>query len=462
MSLRSELARVWRPSPLATASPKLVKTAIADIERLWGERPPRQPEPFALGKIHRAIWTSWHGPAKLQDVGRHDLKWLPYVVYRPLDGAPCLAADPDFAREFLAFLDAETRRLPPALWVTLRDYPASMPTFPVLLTGLAGKLLSSRVWSARVWQQRHENYRLFDPAGPEALAESLLKVGGSKVEDILAGAGLIGDLSSGGFIRAVHRQLLAKLTNSPQRGMLEANVLTRPFEFMEVDRHKLKLEDMAAEIADALLVPCSGQATHPATRHSIQDFLLRHLDDPRVFPQKWQRVSDEGRAVMLRWLVEATLEDFFRLIGRYAWMPHWQYRHAFWHAYFRAGVISDACVVLGDEARAAARDVFRQQAVQFGRFSGGAQRDHSVLLLRIGNLVVAEWSHNGACRVWDADDSIAPKLHELRYDGTQLKTGADHEQRHHASETYTWQRQLADYIRRETGIVVYQRDYRLQ
>lgn len=375
--------------------------------------------------------------------------------------SPCLATKPEFVAAFLAFLRDEPRRLPATLWITLRDYPETLPNFSTLLFGLERCLLETGVTSAQVWRRRHDRYWLFNSSGPQKIAEAVLEHDKMPVAEVLTEAGFSGDLSTAGFLRAVHRRLLETVAKSLHDDQPGAAYLERPIAFIETERGRLRLAGLAPAVADALLLPHTEQGPLEATRECIQAFILRHLEDPRVFPRKWQGVSRDAQAVMLRWLVRQTLEDFFRLIGRHAWMNHWQYRAAFWHAYFRAGAISDARVSLGENARVLARQVFKLPATQFSRLSAGAQKDHSVLLLQIGSLVIAEWSHNGSCRVWNEGNRSAPSLREFSHDGAMLRSGADHTQIHSHSESYSWQRNLSEHIRAQTGIAVFQRDYRL-
>jgi hypothetical protein len=50
--------------------------------------------------------------------------------------------------------------------------------------------------------------------------------------------------------------------------------------------------------------------------------------------------------------------------------------------------------------------------------------DQSVLLMRLGDLVIAEWSHNGAMRFWKADSKAAPEFHLTDYNGADLRSGS--------------------------------------
>jgi len=165
--------------------------------------------------------------------------------------------------------------------------------------------------------------------------------------------------------------------------------------------------------------------------------------------------------VMLRWMVDASLEEFFALIARRAQEDHWRYRKAFWSAYLKGGHIADACVVLGENAELEARRRWRDAIPAHGELSGGLP-DHCVLILRVANVVVTEWSHNGTCRLWLQGDKGCPRFHARRYSRDDLTQKARHEQRHDGNTHYTWQQRLAGVIRRETGISVTQAQYRLR
>src|SRR5207253_11110998 len=64
-----------------------------------------------------------------------------------------------------------------------------------------------------------------------------------------------------------------------------------------------------------------------------------------------------------------------------------------------------------------------------GRLAGG-DPDHCVLLLRIGTAVIAEWSHNGTCRVWLENDKYCPKFYRNQYSRAELRSNPGYEQRH--------------------------------
>ena len=92
----------------------------------------------------------------------------------------------------------------------------------------------------------------------------------------------------------------------------------------------------------------------------------------------------------------------------------------------------------------------------YGRFSRGTgvQNNHASLILRIGHLVITDWSHSGKYRVWDegGDATRPPGFYKPSYTRTQLVTNAGFDGSHIGSENGVWQRRLAGYIRDKTGI----------
>ena len=64
------------------------------------------------------------------------------------------------------------------------------------------------------------------------------------------------------------------------------------------------------------------------------------MKDPRLTQSGWTSVSPAAKDVMLRWMVSASLEDFFALIARRAQEDHWRYRKAFWSAYLKRDYIA--------------------------------------------------------------------------------------------------------------------------
>jgi hypothetical protein len=76
------------------------------------------------------------------------------------------------------------------------------------------------------------------------------------------------------------------------------------------------------------------------------------------------------------------------------------------------------------------------------------QNNHSVIIMRIGSLIITEWSHSGKFRAWRFDARRCPTLYKSAYSRSELVNGAEFEIAHYSG----WQRRFADYIYDETGV----------
>jgi hypothetical protein len=269
---------------------------------------------------------------------------------------------------------------------------------------------------------------------------------------------LIGDLAQSAFLAEVNRHLVDRLKQV--LGAQRYEELAPSLELL-APAGSLTFQTQAPLVADALLLPFVNLAPPSKVQGTIQAFLLTHLKDPRLTQSGWARVTPAAKDVMLRWMVSASLEDFFALIARRAKEDHWRYRKAFWSAYLKHRHIADAWVILGENAEREARVRWRDAVPAHGQLIGG-DPDHCVLILRIGSVVVTEWSHNGTCRLWPEDDKACPRFHSGRYSRAALRLNPGHEQRHHGNTHYTWQQNLASVIRDQTGIGITQAEYRVR
>jgi hypothetical protein len=310
------------------------------------------------------------------------------------------------------------------------------------------------------WPERHKQYRLFDPAhGPRELAK--LASNGSNPREELQKAGLTGQLWTSGLSVHVFLSALAAIRES-----LESNPRME-----EVDRaiawvasadgreHFLAYRNF---LANALLLPFVDQELDLNIRKKIQGFLLDNLSDPRIDHGPWLRTDDAARGVMIRWLAQATLEQFLKVVDRVAPKHQWEYRRAFWGAYISRGVVSNAWVAFGTSGAHVARQLADKTSDtlmrRFASLGGaGASADHAVLLMSIGDLVIADWSHNGRLRIWRNGREAAPPLSMPSYLASDLRAGSDFHTVHLPPDG--WQRRAEAYIRRHTGIALGEAEY---
>ena len=206
----------------------------------------------------------------------------------------------------------------------------------------------------------------------------------------------------------------------------------------------LKLLDPVAgppELAqDILTLPAHITLTQWQTRHALtpgfwlnplaQQAFMHALQAPmeqRSTPGYIRRMSEWAQldpspsvGAAHRWLTTRTLDTYCDIL-RHANDDTGPYRRAFWEAYARAGHICDAWLALGDEAAQALHQVDPTGAVQHARIVGANTPQQCVLLLRIGQILFCDWSHQGRLRAVPVDNRQAPRLFQPQYTLFELR-----------------------------------------
>ena len=323
-----------------------------------------------------------------------------------------------------------------------------------------------RIGMGRLWAMfKHE---LMDHAsGPAILAHDVLTADDS-VDSVLKARQLTDTLAQSAFVERSF-VLACDMTRSNEP---DETRLFRLLDWAEdpgsTGQLRERFPKQTTALAAAVLDPWADTTVNPGAELEvrIKNLMLGSLGDPR-FPQasgRWVTIPT-ARDVIKRWLNRVALTQFFEIVSRSMDTTEekrmWRSRRRFWNAYLE--YIEDAWVVfhtrgtaLAKQAALASEDEsFRQH----GRFStGGIAPTHACLLIKIGDLILAEWSHNGKCRSWPYDDDSTPKLYQENYPVGKLKDG-EWEQIHHGDKYGSWQNRVAQHIRHETGAYVDQSVY---
>jgi hypothetical protein len=174
--------------------------------------------------------------------------------------------------------------------------------------------------------------------------------------------------------------------------------------------------------AKYLLAPWLDGKAEPqdSVREAVRVFLLERLGDPWSSAKRWVLAGEDASDLMKRWLTQVSLKVFFALIRDQALDKHWRYREAFWTACLEHGAIKEAWLVLGSQTRYAAETI-KDLRGTYGRLQE-AEASQSVLLLRVGSLILCEWSHDGSLRAWNGAEGLTPKLRLEEYSGPALRT----------------------------------------
>jgi hypothetical protein len=381
-------------------------------------------------------------------------------------GRPRAADLPGFVEAYVTRLEEDTsaaalRRL---IYVYFRDFCGDLPGLESAAEIIRRRLkdvgTSSRLTR---WKSAQDRFAVFDPMeGPDRAAQAVINA--SDPLEVERKIGLTGELSGpNGLAGAVHIRVLLRLRDGLETSVIQTARLRRLLESFEIIGG-LRFEGKRTELADALLLPWIQIAPANDVQQCIFEFLISHLKDPRLHPSRWHGASDAAIAIIRRWLAKQTLEEFFQIVDQSAKDSHWIYRRAFWLAYFRRGVLDDAWMALGPQAARAADNRFACGKLRSG---DGVQPSHSLLLMEIGDLVIAEWSHDGKCRAWKRTHPRAPLLGRAQYTRGNIiipsmqiaPTYSEDGIVHRGSEAGRWQQRLADFIYQETNVRVMRREY---
>lgn len=170
------------------------------------------------------------------------------------------------------------------------------------------------------------------------------------------------------------------------------------------------------------------------------------------------RADSFTREVMIRWLAQASLEQFLKVVDRVAPKDKWEDRRLFWSAYIEKRVVGNSWVAFGSDGALVARRLAEESAdTVMGRFAKivGAQANHPVLLLQIGDLVIADWSHNGTLRIWRRGNPSSLEFDKSSYIAAELRATPDFATAHQSG----WQNKAENYIRKSSGIRLTENEY---
>jgi hypothetical protein len=385
-----------------------------------------------------------------------DADWIlaPWVC---LQGNPRLMTRARFAEQLANHLALErhARLLKAMLHSYLRDWEECEATRAVGAT-IAKEIERHRSpWALR-WRERAGRVGLFQVPGLVGrLADEAVSANGD-VRLLLRELGFNTELASQS---GLHAPLAARLTKK-LAGMLVAETPISPatvpgiLGFLRTGG-KLRFPGERVALADAILGPfATKDLRNLEAKMAIAAFFDEVYGDPRSHQKEWTGVSADARRTITRWLARKALDLFFDILSATA-DPIWRWRKAFWLALERKGAIDDAWPVFGRQALEwLDRHPEQRKRVSLHAKLLYAERKQSVMLMRIGGYVVAEWSHAGSVRIWAQGDARAPSLDDYSYHVDAVRADCLFDQRHDSTAGYVWQRALADWLAIHVGVRV--------
>lgn len=450
---------------LPSGFPKL-KYAVQNLRKISIERPP---DVRALGVRLRAQYASARASG-YKSLLMSSIRKIPYAYF--MDSQPCLSElEPSLVSRYwgeaLPIAMQQPRRtkrwFAPIFFTYCQQFQLQSTDFREFASKvlLALDLQSNDLYAQRM-QSLQKELSFFQPnrVGP-ILASALLessKTMSQALEDNFLWPEFVGTPLGEHTFSCV-------LDLGPQT-LMKSETIDRILKWSR-NTAQPQYPALRVQLANSLLAPWHGISAPEATKTKLVNYFVKHYGDPRLLGlgnpgHHWQGVSQKAIDMVRRWLAGDTLRGFMQILERTA-DSIWRYRQKFWMAYYDAGHIEEAWLVLGDEAALRARQIFTNQpSLTYGRFTGGASAQQSVLLLKMGGLVFSEWSHNGSLRAFHDRNPEAPSLYEKLYNGNELREpvsldfhdgqNVNPQLTHAASDYGTWQRKARDFINRETGL----------
>lgn len=373
-----------------------------------------------------------------------------------LQGRPRLLDQEPFATEFGRRLAAERqpRLIRAMLHTYLRDWEEGASA-----TAAAGRIIARELgrhtaaWAVR-WRERGGPVSLFEAPGLTDRVVDAALAGGGDVRLLLRDLGFTTELlTQSGLHAPLAARLAARLsreltTDRSLAGSTVSNVLS----FLRTGG-TLRFPGERVELAELLLAPfATRDLPNAEAKAALVVFFDELYGDPRSHPKAWVDISQDARRTITRWLARKALDLFFDILSATA-DPIWRWRKAFWLALERKGAIDDAWPVFGRQAVDwLARNPAQKKRVSFYATLSGAERKQSVMLMRIGGYVVAEWSHAGSVRIWAQDDARAPALGDYVYHADEVRADCLYDQRHDGTARYAWQSDLGDWLAKRIGV----------
>lgn len=409
----------------------------------------KPPEGIVLDELVRRAQS-----AGIDCFNMRELRFLAWALWQKVEGV-CIAEDSALLSEYLRIIVKLRRRshfrslAGSYLW----NFRLDGPGFP----GVARALQNLLEIASPKWKERDRLWGIF--SGPSAVgrvSRQFMSVENDEQEfvEVAKRVGLERQLAHGGMASEAFRAALREYVNQPTREVLNRVIAWHRFASQVTGFCN-------SEYAEALLLPWIDQDPSDAIRSDTRQALLLALGDPRIHKGKWLSVNIEARNVLLRWLVEVSLEQFFSVItyaAQHGTGEHmWQRRKNFWFAFYKHGALQEAWVAFGRAGAAYLRG--GSNDVNYAEIFG-AQPNHAVLLMRIGTLIIADWNLNGRCHIWHRANKSIPNFYEKYYSAYDLGRGnyeSDQQFVHRANGD--WRYEIANYIRRWTDVDVPSEEY---
>ncbi len=176
----------------------------------------------------------------------------------------------------------------------------------------------------------------------------------------------------------------------------------------------------AGPAVEALLAVWRDRSPPDSLRNELSETIIAAWRDPRLHTGGiWSGFDPALKGILLRWLTHQDMKFFCDMVTATQNSHMWPPRRDFWLKLYKDGVIEEAWVAFGSEAREyAKRNMLSGGRIDMNR-RFGRQLDRggstSLLIMRIGNKLVVDGCHSYKTHIFRNDDPKAPKLYRADY-----------------------------------------------
>jgi hypothetical protein len=219
--------------------------------------------------------------------------------------------------------------------------------------------------------------------------------------------------------------------------------LDRLFSWLKPERQSAKATG-ASEAISAVLSHWRSSDPPQEDIRTITETLIGFYGDPRVSSGgAWAGVPQDLAAVIMRWLTGENIRFFLDVVSAVEDSHMWEPRRKFWLKLYEQGRIDSAWVAFSRSGADYARRLLANRGsrgiLAYGiQTAGGSRSNTSLLVLKIGNRIVVEGSHDYRVHIFRETNPSAPRLYQEKYDceAIRLTVGAD--ARRHIGDWQSW------------------------
>ena len=174
--------------------------------------------------------------------------------------------------------------------------------------------------------------------------------------------------------------------------------------------------------------------------------------DPRKSPGTWTGYEKE-KQIYTKWKLNTAMGAFFDLLdksceGNTDASRMWKPRKTIIKALFDQGHIKEAWFLLGPKAKKDSTKYLPEGFKDYGTLHQTAE-ERTVILIKVGDYIIAEGTFMFALRIWRTDNQYAPKFYQDRYNEDQLKDRPDEKVGH---STEQWLNLITPILNRTLNI----------